>query len=152
MVLWQTSWQGAFGLPPHPLCQCACDLKPASHPRLAGVCTRYQSWPRLRRSGVRRATFRRRHHASVGVIGDRIERALRGLKSLKVLHISVRHHTAQSKTAAIYIIVSSLAGLTSSGDGYQRLRLYSLGLKCRAGRAGLKYPEKSRGLFTVYIY
>ena len=55
-----------------------------SHPRLAGVCTRYQSWPRLRRSGLRRARFRRRHHASVGAIGDRIERALHGLKSLKV--------------------------------------------------------------------
>ena len=63
------------------LAGCRCSITPscpprplappeASRPRLAGVCTRYQSWPRLRRSGLRRAIFRRRHHVSVEAIGD----------------------------------------------------------------------------------
>ena len=63
------------------LAGCRCSITPscqprtlvpreASRPRLAGVCTRYQSWPRLLRSGLRRAIFRRRHHVSVEAIGD----------------------------------------------------------------------------------
>lgn len=73
-------------------------IVPASHPRasrslapcLAGVCTRYRSWRRLRRSGQRRATFRRRHHASVGAIGES------GLYGLKVYYRSVPSRGVQS--------------------------------------------------------
>ena len=42
----------------------------AAHNVPRGVCTRYQSWPRLRRSGLRRAIFRSRHHVSVEAIGE----------------------------------------------------------------------------------
>lgn len=93
-------------------------IVPASHPRasrslapcLAGVCTRYRSWRRLRRSGQRRATFRRRHHASVGVIGDRIERALHGLKISKVGSAFTARFTAHSTVEECSnLYISSLA-------------------------------------------
>ena len=86
-------------------------IVPASHPRasrslapcLAGVCTRYRSWRRLRRSGQRRATFRRRHHASVGAIGES------GLYGLKVYYRSVPSRRADCR--AIYIYHRYLAWL-----------------------------------------